>query len=588
MLNAPRLHRIKSVEEACEGVKIFKFHAPEIARRVRPGQFVMVWLPRYDEIPISVADASQDEIEIAIADVGDCTHRLHQKKAGEMLGLRGPFGRGFSLHEFQEGRVCLVAGGYGAAPLKFAAKALKAKGAEVLVLLGARSARNLLYADAFERFGCSVSVATEDGSAGFKGTVVELLNEILRSEDFDAVLTCGPERMMLRVCEITAKRGIKTQVAVERIIKCASGACDSCDIGGFRVCKEGPVFSAEQLLETEFGKWKRSKSGRRVPLSSDAFSVESSPLPRLEPESEPLLQTEVCGIRFPNPLMNASGFALSGRMLYRFAKAGAGAVVTKSIGIAENEGYPNPTFVEVAPQTYANAIGLANPGILAYKTEIEEAKSAGVPIILSIFGKSVEECERIARIAVNYPIDMIELNASCPHSAFEPLEKRPEMLCEIVIAVSAIAHRSGIPLAVKISANTEDPARLAEMLERCGADAVCATNTLIARPVHEGTPLLGSPTGYGGISGRKIANVGKKVVFQIAEAVNIPIIAVGGIFSAKDVLDYAAAGASLFQIGSAIVSEGPEIFSKIKAELLKILASQRKKISDFVGVAHRR
>jgi len=414
--NIPTLHRIEELKKASSEVKTFKFYSVEIAKQSEPGQFVMVWNPGIDEIPISIADASRNgELEVAIADAGDCTHSLHQKHVGDLIGLRGPYGKGFSLHGE---RICMVAGGYGAAPLRFAAKRAKELGKHVVVVEGARSSAELLYVKDFSDLGCEVRDATEDGSGSYRGLVTELLEAVLASgKEFEQVLTCGPELMMERVCEITRRERIPTQVSVERIVKCGCGACGSCDLGGYRVCKDGPVFDAEELERTEFGRWKREKSGKRISVmpTATAGALLSIPPSQFTPEYEPLLKTEVCGVNFPNPIANAAGFGVSGKLLYRYAVAGAGAVVTKSVGRYEREGYPNPTFFEISPHnshSYVNAMGLPNPGIKNYGLEIEDAKHAGVPLILSIFGKSVEECREVAEVAIKYPIYMLEFNDS--------------------------------------------------------------------------------------------------------------------------------------------------------------------------------
>ncbi len=591
-LNIPTLHEIEELKKASSEVKTFKFHSDEIAKQSEPGQFVMVWDPGIDEIPISIADASPEgEVEVAIADAGDCTHNLHQKQVGDLIGLRGPYGRGFSI----EGeRICMVAGGYGAAPLKFAAKRAKELDKDVMVLEGARSSAELLYVKEFERIGCEVRIATEDGSEGYKGLITDLLEEIRASgENVEQVLTCGPELMMERVCEITRSERIATQVSVERIVKCGCGACGSCDIGGYRVCKDGPVFDAEELERTEFGNWKREKSGKRISIKPDvsAGALLSIPPSQFTPEYEPLLKTEVCGVKFPNPIANAAGFGVSGKLLYRYAVAGAGAVVTKSVGLYEREGNPNPTFFEISPHShsYVNAMGLPNPGIKNYEQEIEDAKYADVPLILSIFGKSVEECREVAKVAIKYPIDMLEFNASCPHTDFVAVENNPKLLSGIIKEIRDIVHP--IPIAVKISPNVGDPAGLALRAEKAGADAITTINTVIARPTDHtlNIPLLGNPTGYGGKSGKNLTVGGKRVVFALYKELKIPVIAVGGIFSAKDVIEYARNGACLFQVGSALVSEGFKIFSCIKKDLKEyLIANGYKNIGEVVGEAHRR
>ncbi|MEA2074934.1 MAG: dihydroorotate dehydrogenase electron transfer subunit [Euryarchaeota archaeon] len=592
-LNIPTLHKIAELKTENSSVKTFIFHSKEIAKESKPGQFLMVWDPGIDEIPISIAHASPEgELELAIADVGDCSHSLHQKHEGGLVGLRGPYGTGFSING---DRICMVAGGYGAAPLRFAASRAKELEKNVVVLEGAQSGAELLYVNDFLDLGCDVRVATEDESKGYSGLVTGLFEELLASgERFEQVLTCGPELMMKRVCELTKQKKIPTQVSVERIIKCSCGACGTCDLGGYRVCKDGPVFNAEELERTEFGRWKREKSGKRItvkPSGTARKEVEflSTPPARFTPEYEPLLKTEVCGIAFSNPFANAAGFGVSGKLLYRYAVAGAGAVVTKSVGLQEREGYPNPTFIELAPQSYVNAMGLPNPGIKNFKLEIADAKYANVPLILSIFGNSVEECSEVAKIARNYPVDMLEFDASCPHTEFAAIENNPKLLTSIVKALKEIVQPK--PVAVKISPNVGDPAGLALTAQRAGADVITAINTVIARPIDKtlDMPFLGNPTGYGGKSGKDLTVGGKQIVFSLYKELKIPIIAVGGIFTAQDVIDYARNGASLFQVGSALVSEGLDVFARLKKDLTGYLEVHGYgDIGELVGVAHRR
>jgi dihydroorotate dehydrogenase (NAD+) catalytic subunit len=502
----------------------------------------------------------------------------------------GPYGTGFSVNGE---RICMIAGGYGVAPLRFAATRAKESGKRVVVLEGAKSSAELLYVNDFRDLGCDVRVATEDGSEGYRGLVTELLEEVLASgERIDLILTCGPELMMERVCEITKRENIPTQLSVERIIKCGCGACGACDLGGYRVCKDGPVFNAEALESTEFGRWKREKSGKRIPVNLNVITgkdILSTPPSQFMPEYESLLRTKVCGIDFSNPFMNAAGFGVSGMLLYRYAVAGAGAVVTKSIGRDEHEGYPNPTFIEIAPRSYVNAMGLPNPGIRNFKLEIADAKYADVPVVLSIFGKSVEECSEVAKSARDYPVDMFEFDASCPHSDFTAIENKPKLLGEIVKVVKEIVQPK--PVSVKISPNIGAPVGLALTAQRAGADAITAINTVINRPVEEtlDVPFLGNPLGYGGKSGKDLTVGGKRIVFELYRELEIPIIAVGGIFTVQDVIDYAMNGASLFQVGSALVSEGFEIFSRLKKDLTGYLrANGYKNVEELVGEAHRR
>ena len=147
------------------------------------------------------------------------------------------------------------------------------------------------------------------------------------------------------------------------------------------------------------------------------------------------------------------------------------------------------------------------------------------------------------------------------------------------------------PVAVKISPNIGAPVGLALTAQRAGADAITAINTVISRPVEEtlDMPFMGNPIGYGGKSGKDLTVGGKQIVFQLYRELKIPIIAVGGIFTAQDVIDYARNGASLFQVGSALVSEGVDIFSRLKKELTEYLkAHEYRDIGELVGEAHKR
>ncbi len=586
----PQFYEITEIRDETPAIKTFVFLAPDIARKARAGQFLMVLLLGVDEIPISIAhaDPSRGVIELAIARVGDCTSKIHELKAGDKLGLRGPYGNGFDT-SYELESAWLVAGGCGAAPLRFLAEKLKEKGVHVTSFLGARGREHLLYAEHLRKAG-DVKVATDDGSAGFRGFVTDLLKEELRKEKPDMIFTCGPEIMMRKVCEIAAARNIPVQASIERIVKCARGACGACDIFGFRVCKDGPVFDGKFLLNTEFGRWKRDKSGKRIAIAGNDIS--SPPIPPLKVEMNPRLSMELFGIKFGNPFMNAAGFGVSGMLLYRYARNGAGAVVTKSVGKEERTGFPNPTFAEVDEGTYVNAMGLPNPGIDNYRLDITDAKKANVPLIVSIFGQNEEECVYVASKAIEYGADMIEINVSCPHTEISSVENDPELVRSITKAVVGVGKKNSVPVSVKISPNC-DYVAVAKAAEEGGASAITAINTKRAKPTirmdGKEIKLLGNPTGYGGMSGRKHKEVGKKVVYELYEELNIPIIGVGGIFDGGDAFEYAACGASLFQIGSAIVHRGISVFAAIQKELEEELEKRGfERLEEAVGAYHKR
>jgi len=237
------------------------------AMQATPGQFVMVWIPGVDEIPMSLSHIGADEIGITVKSVGEATDALCSLEKGERVRIRGPFGRGFA----PKGRSPLmVAGGVGSAPLLPLAAALARKGAKVTLIIGAKSKGELVLIDEFRDLGIEVMAASDDGSIGFHGTASELLAETLGGiGNYDSVYACGPERMLESVVKIAGRRDMWGQAALERLMKCGIGLCGSCAIDGRLVCKDGPVFDFSELKALkDFGSAKRDSAGRARPLTN--------------------------------------------------------------------------------------------------------------------------------------------------------------------------------------------------------------------------------------------------------------------------------------------------------------------------------
>ena len=208
-----------------------------------PGQFVMVWVPGVDEIPMALSSQNS----ITVQNVGDATAALFALAPGDRLGIRGPFGNGF----FKGEKVLAIAGGVGAAPLLPLAKA----DCVMTLLLGARTEAELLFVDQLDE--CTdVMIATDDGSLGYHGFVTALMDD-LNLTAYDRIAVCGPEVMMRAVLTKVAEKGLehKTEFSLHRYMKCGVGVCGSCciDPSGLRVCRDGPVFPGNILLKSEFG-----------------------------------------------------------------------------------------------------------------------------------------------------------------------------------------------------------------------------------------------------------------------------------------------------------------------------------------------
>jgi dihydroorotate dehydrogenase electron transfer subunit len=233
-----------------------------------PGQFVMVWLPGDDELPMSLSYTEGASKGVTIKAMGDTSRRVLALRPGTRIGIRGPYGNRFDL---SPRRILVVSGGSGTAVLAPAVERARAGGAKVTVALGATRAPELLFRDRLRSAGARVEVATDDGSEGVRGFVTGLAESLLAAEPFDVVWTCGPEVMMDKVVRAARPRGVPVYCSVERHMKCALGMCDACALGPYHVCVDGPVFPAERLVTTEdFARFHRDPSGRRVPFGPPA------------------------------------------------------------------------------------------------------------------------------------------------------------------------------------------------------------------------------------------------------------------------------------------------------------------------------
>lgn len=242
---------------------LVKTYVLPISVGARPGQFVNVWLPGIDEKPMSVGFDNGKEIELAIAAIGRMTKALDKSKVGDYIGIRGPYGRGFTWKPKQ--KIAMLAGGYGAAPLYFAAFQAIKQGCKIDFFLGARTKSYLLYSHRIKKLrGVTLHISTDDGSAGFKGTNIQLFEKF--SQGYDTIMTCGPELMMKKVSELCAARKIHAQIDLERYMKCGFGICGNCCVDdlGIPICVEGTILDNKTALRAvEFGTYHRDAVGRK-------------------------------------------------------------------------------------------------------------------------------------------------------------------------------------------------------------------------------------------------------------------------------------------------------------------------------------
>lgn len=246
---------IKKVFEEAQDLRRVVFNKP---MRSEPGQFVMMWIPGVGERPLSVMNDNPLELTVKRYG-GPFSEKVFKLYPGQRIFVRGPYGNSFMPFVKEEGRKFLICGGCGIVPLVFLARQLK--GHEVWVLMGTKSKEEL--SSLFSEF--DPIITTDDGSAGVKGLVTDLIDR-MKARREDQFFICGPERMAVTAAE-KAERHVPAEnivLSLERYMKCGRGLCGSCEMDGLRICVDGPVFSYDQLKEGDFGRRKRSKSGRRV------------------------------------------------------------------------------------------------------------------------------------------------------------------------------------------------------------------------------------------------------------------------------------------------------------------------------------
>ena len=295
------------------------------------------------------------------------------------------------------------------------------------------------------------------------------------------------------------------------------------------------------------------------------------------------LEVELGNLRLRNPTLMAAGIlGLTGSSLKRVWNSGAGGVVTKSVSKEPNEGYPGPNVVET-PCGLLNAMGLPNPGTDEIKEEIDVAKKEDVTVVGSIYGGDEGEFSDLTERMKGIEVDAVELNLSCPHAGELSTIGRDATLTENMVKSCS---GKNIPVWAKLPGNTNIPQTIevAKAAEEAGAEAIVITNTVPAMAIDARArkPILGNKKG--GLSGRAIKPVGLRLVYEIYEEIDIPIIGVGGIECGEDLIEYFLAGASAVEIGTGIMNRGMDIFEKVCEEAVQYLDGEN--IKELTGKAH--
>jgi len=300
------------------------------------------------------------------------------------------------------------------------------------------------------------------------------------------------------------------------------------------------------------------------------------------------LSVKLCGMRMKNPLILASGIlGVTKDSLKFMAGNGAGAVTIKSVSREPRKGHESP-IVLTEGDVMINAVGYSNPGLREAKREFSGLRDVGAPVIASIIGADAEEFAYMAGNFLPGGFAAVELPLSCPHTPGYGMlagQGRPEATYDITAAVKG---NTKLPVIVKLSPCIHALGDVAKAAEKAGADAINMGNTagpgMFIDP-RTAKPLLGFR--FGGLSGPAMKPIALRCVYDVCEAVKIPVIGTGGVTKGTDAAEMLMAGASAVGVGSAVHYRGADVFMRIAEELSSFMEEEGyAKIKDMVGIAH--
>lgn len=296
-----------------------------------------------------------------------------------------------------------------------------------------------------------------------------------------------------------------------------------------------------------------------------------------------LLATDLCGIKMKTPILTGSGTFGFGEEFADFVNLSSiGGVVVKGTTLKPRRGNDGVRITET-PAGMLNCIGLENPGVEVFlKETLPRIRQYDMNVIVNISGSSVEDYGLLAEKLDATDIAAIEVNISCPNVKEGGIVfgTNPKAAAAVTRAVKS---HTGKPVIVKLSPNVTDIVCMAKAVEDAGADAISLINTLLGMQIdiRTWTPVLGNITG--GLSGPCVKPVAVRMVWQVAQAVHVPIIGMGGIMSAEDAVEFFLAGASAVAIGTANFTD-PSCISKISDNLAAYLTAHRlENIHDLIG-----
>ena len=554
-------------------VSLLKVRLEAGSQEPAAGQFYMLHAIRSDVLlgrPISIyhsekrADGSV-ELSFLILLKGKGTRELCSLEPGDKLNLIGPCGNRFPMPKSvveqkstvvepvettaARTKVLIIGGGIGVAPVAGFAETLPEKSYDFYASFKSGSyALENVKAD-------KLVITTDDGSVGVHGMLPAALTEdALRAGNYSEVFACGPTPMLAYIQKICQAAGVKCWLSMEAHMACGVGVCLGCVIdtteGKKRCCKEGPVFDSDILIfkpVTEVAGIKVQP--RREPLAVDV---------------QPDLSVKIGDVTLPNPVIGSSGtfgFGVEYKTLFDVNRLGG--ISSKGLTLEPRQGNDGVRLHET-PSGLMNSIGLQNPGIPHFiEHELPEMMALKPVAIANLSGSSLETYVEGAKLLDATDVPLIELNISCPNvsaggAAFG-------MTCVgAAQAVSAVRAVTKKPLIVKLTPQSHELEKVALSCIEAGADAISLCNSFqgIAIDIERGVPVFEKlKAGFGGPAVRPMA---VRLVYEVVEAINklpaekrVPVIAIGGIATWEDAVEFIMAGASAIQVGTATFANPP-------------------------------
>lgn len=296
------------------------------------------------------------------------------------------------------------------------------------------------------------------------------------------------------------------------------------------------------------------------------------------------LQVKVGNLYLQNPIIAASGTCGYGEELHPFIDLNRiGAIVVKGLSLTPRSGNPMPRIIETKVGIL-NSVGLQNVGIESFiQDKLPRLQNYQTHVIVNFFGETVEEYVEIAARADQVEgIAALEANVSCPNVKHGGLHfgSSPQMTAEVVRKVRQVTK---LPIWVKLSPNVSNISEIARAAEIAGADAVSLINTVLGMSVNTETQTASLPLGFGGLSGPAIKPIALRMVYQVAQIVNIPVIGMGGIQTGEDAIEFILTGATACQVGTASFAD-PTSCRRIILEIEKYLKKRDiSSLSDICG-----